>query len=309
LDLIEIAYKPPYDWRTMMSFLESHAVAGVEVVDRRHNRYSRTLLVDGAAGWFSVADDPPSSRLLLSISPTLANQSTAIAALVRRAFDTEADPVAIAAHLGPLAAANPGLRLPGVFDGFELAVRTILGQQVTVRAGTTMATRLARKFGEPFYVQSSEFGLDLDLGLGLGISSDFDLSLELLTPTAERLAAASLEDFTSLGIIQSRARAIMALAAAVAERRLSLAPDSDAELLAAQLKSLPGIGEWTAQFVTMRLLALADSFPSRDLVIKKAAGESNEKVLLALAEKWRPWRSYAAMHLWKSAAKSLNRTD
>ncbi|MBU6453479.1 MAG: hypothetical protein KGS72_16995 [Cyanobacteria bacterium REEB67] len=294
MDLIEIAYKPPYDWRTMMSFLESHAVAGVEVVDRPNGCYSRTLLgAGGTSGWLSVCNNEQSSRLIITVSPALAAQASSITALVRRAFDTDVDPLAISAQLGPLAAANPGLRLPGVFDGFELAVRTILGQQVTVRAGTTMATRLARKFGEPFTAAPPGLALALDL----------------FTPTAMRLAAASLEDFTSLGIIQSRARAIMALAAAVADGRISLTVDSDAELLAEQLKSLPGIGEWTAQFVTMRLLAVADSFPSRDLVIKKAAGETDEKILLAMAEKWRPWRSYAAMHLWKSAAKSLNRRD
>ena len=287
-----IPYLPPYDWPTMLAFFASHATIGVEaVVD---GQYVRSMRLGAASGWFVVSNDAANNQLILHVSPGLARASAVdlaeLLALTARAFDTNLDPQSVSAHLGPLAAANPGLRLPGVFDGFEAGVRTILGQQVTVRAGSTMAGRVARCSGEE-------------------IATPF-ATVTHLTPTASCLAAASTDSLTALGVIASRARAIVAFAQAVESGlvNLSTEADNDASSLSEALVALPGIGPWTAQYLSMRLLSMPDSFPARDLVVKKALGESDEKKILLLAEKWRPWRSYAALHLWKSVAKSLQTT-
>ena len=199
-------------------------------------------------------------------------------AKVKRLFDLDADPAAIATSLGPLAAQRPGLRVPGAVDGFELAVRAILGQQVSVRAASTLASRLAAGFGEP-------------------LETPYPL-LCRLTPTAERIAAATLEDLTRLGLTGARAASLLALARAVAEDGLSLEPGGDVEAKMAFLKALPGVGEWTAQYIAMRALRWPDAFPASDLVLMRALGAAKPADALAAAEAWRPWRAYAAMHLW-----------
>jgi AraC family transcriptional regulator of adaptative response / DNA-3-methyladenine glycosylase II len=207
---------------------------------------------------------------------------------VRRLFDLDADPLQIGQHLArsallrPLIAAAPGMRVPGAWDPFELAVRAILGQQITVRAATTLAGRLAEKFGAP-------------VACGDG--------LRRLFPRPEVLAEA---DVASIGMPRARANTLRALATAVARGEPLLDPAHGCEAMIERLCVLPGIGQWTAQYIAMRALSEPDAFPSGDLGVRKALGNGNGPLSAAaverIAEPWRPWRAYAVMHLWNSAA-------
>ena len=221
---------------------------------------------------------PKRAALRIVASASLAG----LPALLARAkclFDLACRPDEIAAALGPLAAANPGLRLPGAVDGFEVAVRAILGQQVTVRAATTIAGRFARAFGEP--IETPHAGLDT------------------LFPTAAAVAALSENEVARVGIIATRARAIVALARAVHSGSMRLDPSADVDATLTALMHLPGIGPWTAQYIAMRALAWPDAFPHPDVAALKAMKATGARAL-ATAEAWRPWRGYAVIHLWKS---------
>jgi AraC family transcriptional regulator of adaptative response / DNA-3-methyladenine glycosylase II len=195
-----------------------------------------------------------------------------------------ARPDVISDHLGSdprlagLVDRSPGLRVPGAFDGFEMAVRAILGQRVSVQAATTLAGRLAARFGEPVEVPFP--------GLGR------------LSPTPERLADADDSDLTALGIGATRAVAIRTIARAVVRRELDLQPGPDPEAVASALRQFPGVGDWTAQYIAMRALRWPDAFPAADLGLLKAAGMSSARQLSDAAEAWRPWRAYAAIYLW-----------
>ena len=274
----ELAYRPPLDWDSLLTFLAGRASCGVEAMEGR--RYLRTVRLGGHSGWLTAEPTAVRSTLRLEVSSSLAPVLLHLLALVRRLFDLTADPQQIAGHLGALAEAHPGLRVPGAFDGFEMGVRVILGQQVSVKAASTLAARVAARFGEP-------------------IETPF-AALTHLFPTAERIADAATADLTALGIVTARAEAIRALAREVAAGRLRLEPGVETEATLERLKTLPGIGEWTAQYLAMRALGRPDAFPHTDLAIRKALGNPTPRRLLEQAEIWRPWRSYAAMHLWKS---------
>jgi AraC family transcriptional regulator of adaptative response / DNA-3-methyladenine glycosylase II len=274
----EVAYRPPLDWDTLLSFLGARTVGGVETVEGR--RYLRAVAWKNHRGWIAVEPSAKNQTLSITLSASLAPAVLPILTRIKRLFDLNAEPRQIAAHLGELAVKNPGLRVPGAFDGFETAVRAILGQQVSVRAATTLAGRFAAAFGEPIETPCP--------------------SLTHLPPTAERISTATTEEILALGITRARAQSILTLAQAVTEGLVSLEPGTDVEETMAQLKTLPGIGEWTAQYIAMRALSWPDAFPHTDLGIYKALGETNPKRVLEIAEAWRPWRSYAVMHLWKS---------
>lgn len=274
----EIGFRPPLDWDSLLTFLVGRASQGVEA--REGRRYLRTIRLGGHRGWLAIEPCAMRPALRVEMSVSLAPVLRPVLARVRRLFDLGADPITIAAHLGSLADAHPGLRVPGAFDGFEMAVRAVLGQQVSVRAASTLAVRLAGALGEP-------------------VRTPF-ASLTHLPPTPDQVAAARPEDLTVLGILPTRAHTILALAGAVTSGDILLEPGSDAEETMTRLKTLPGIGEWTAQYIAMRALCWPDAFPHTDLGIQKALGETNPKRILAAAEPWRPWRAYAAMHLWKS---------
>jgi AraC family transcriptional regulator of adaptative response / DNA-3-methyladenine glycosylase II len=199
---------------------------------------------------------------------------------VKSLFDLACRPDEIATALGPLALAHPGLRLPGAMDGFEIAVRAILGQQVTVKAATTIAGRFVNAFGEA--IETPYAGL------------------ERLFPTPQAIAEATPNDIAARGIIAARARAIHALAVAMAEGRLALEPDANVEATLEALQATPGIGPWTAHYIAMRALAWPDAFPHPDVAALKAMRETNGRRALAAAEAWRPFRAYAVLHLWKS---------
>jgi AraC family transcriptional regulator of adaptative response / DNA-3-methyladenine glycosylase II len=241
-------------------------------------------------GWLAVRDEPERHRLVVELSESLVPILPAVLGRVRQLFDLNARPDLIAAHLSAserladLVAGTPGLRVPGAFDGFELAVRAILGQQVTVKAATTIAGRFVAAFGAP--LETPHAGL---------VRS---------TPTAARVARASADDVASLGIIRTRAESIIALARAVAEGELLLEPGADAEATMARLVALPGIGSWTAHYIAMRALRWADAFPKEDVVLRKRLGGISPAAADGLSLAWRPWRSYATLHLWRDEARA-----
>ncbi|HEX9003114.1 MAG TPA: DNA-3-methyladenine glycosylase 2 [Blastocatellia bacterium] len=271
----ELPFQPPLDWETLLAYLQARALRGVESVEDR--RYSRTFSAK-QTGWLAVS--PSDSVLRVELSASLATVAPALLARIERAFDLATEPKPIATQLGALAAGNPGLRVPGAFDGFEIAVRAILGQQVSVKSATTLAGRFIAAFGKP-------------------VETPFP-TLTHLTPQASRVAQSNINEIASLGIIATRAKSILALAEAVASGKINLEPGSDVAQTMAQLKELPGIGEWTAQYIAMRALKWPDAFPHTDLGVYKALGETRPKRVLEIAEAWRPWRAYAVFHLWKS---------
>jgi AraC family transcriptional regulator, regulatory protein of adaptative response / DNA-3-methyladenine glycosylase II len=273
----EVAYRPPLDWRALLSYLAGRAIASVETVEG--DRYFRTVRLGQQHGWLSVEPIEGKDALRVKLSLSLVPVLLPVLARVKALFDLTAEPQQIAAHLGSLALHHPGLRVPGAFDGFEIAVRTILGQQVSVKAATTLMGRFVQCFGEP-------------------IETPFP-TLTHLTPSAERVAQADIAEIASLGILATRAKTIVALAQAIAEQTLSLASGYPVEQTIAQLQELPGIGPWTAHYIAMRVLSDPDIFLPNDLGIRKMLGETNLKRMLAIAAPWQPWRSYATLHLWK----------
>jgi AraC family transcriptional regulator of adaptative response / DNA-3-methyladenine glycosylase II len=292
--VVTLVCRPPYDWPALLAFLAARATPGVEVVDG--DRYRRTVRVAGHVGVVSVGPAPRGARtarhaLAVEPSPSLRPALGPLLARLRRLLDVDADPGAVGAHLAadpalaPLVRRRPGLRVPGAVDGFELAVRAVLGQQVSVRGATTLAGRLAALVGEP------------SGGPLLG-------TLTRLAPTPERLADAGVDRVAAVGVPRARAAALVALARAVADGALpeltAAAPAPDHAEAVRRLVALPGIGAWTAEYVAMRALRCPDAFPHGDLALRKATGGVSAAALRRAAERWRPWRAYAAMHLWAS---------
>ena len=222
------------------------------------------------------------AEISLSLVPVLAP----LLARLRALFDLDADTTCIERHLssspriGQIVQRTPGLRVPGAFDGFEVALRAILGQQVSVKGATTLSSRFAERFGEP-------------------IVTPFE-ALTRLPPSAESLAGATIEAIMALGVTTARAQSICALACAVASGSLRIEPGPAPEETIACLEKLPGIGPWTSHYIGMRALRWPDAFPHSDLGLKKALNEPDPAKVLAAAEEWRPWRAYAALHLWQS---------
>jgi AraC family transcriptional regulator, regulatory protein of adaptative response / DNA-3-methyladenine glycosylase II len=277
-----LCYRPPLDWNAMAAFLGARAVEGVEEV--REGAYRRTVRVMRKGklvrGWVEVRPWAERAALAVTVDPALLEALPQVLARVRRLFDLSCDPAEVARTLGPLAAPNPGLRVPGAFDGFELAVRAVLGQQVTVKAARTLAGRLVRAFGEP-------------------VATPFP-ALDAAFPAPEKVARLEVSSIAELGVVAARARSIVALAGAVASGTLALEPNVDVDATSSALRALPGIGEWTAQYVAMRALSWPDAFPHTDLGVRKALRSASPAAVLEAAEAWRPWRAYAVMHLWRS---------
>ncbi|MGH8160581.1 MAG: DNA-3-methyladenine glycosylase 2, partial [Gammaproteobacteria bacterium] len=280
--VFELAYRPPYAWEPQLAFLAARCTEGIEAVTGK--QYLRTVAIRRDAethrGWIAVAHRTSRHTLQVTLSGSLASVVPEVLGRIKHLFDLGCQPDEIAHALGELGTAAPGLRVPGAFDGFEMAVRAVLGQQITVAAASTLAGRIAHAFGEP-------------------IETPF-ASLTHTFPTPARLAAASDDELGRLGVTRSRQRAIHALAAGCMAGELILAPGADLEATLAKLRSLSGIGEWTAQYVAMRALTWPDAFPHSDHGVMKALGEKSPRRVLALAEQWRPWRAYAAVHLWNS---------
>ena len=278
----ELAYRPPLDWEGMLSFLAARAIPGVEAVAGR--RYQRTVCVAARGsihrGWITVAAVAGKPTLRLDMSASLAKAVPPVLAGIKRLFDLGCDPTDIASHLGELAATNPGMRVPGAFDGFEMAVRAILGQQITVKAATTLAGRFAAALGDPIETPHA--------------------SLTRVFPAAATVARARVGDLAALGIVRTRAEAVRNLARAVSDGSLRLDPGADVEPTLEKLMAIPGIGPWTAQYLAMRALGWPDAFPDGDAGVMKALRTKSAKRALEISARWRPWRAYAVMHLWRS---------
>jgi AraC family transcriptional regulator, regulatory protein of adaptative response / DNA-3-methyladenine glycosylase II len=273
-----LGFRAPYNWSAMLAFLAARATPGVEVVD--FERYRRSISLNGSDGYFEVSLDHENDALAVRIELTDPRSLFLVIERIRAMFDLSADPTEIARWLGgdPLLAkrikAAPGLRLPGCWNGFELATRAILGQQISIQAATTLAGRIATNFGRVFSPTAG---------------------LTHLFPSPEVLADASV---ASIGLPKARAQTIQALARAVCDRRVRFEGIVDSESFLGQLCEIPGIGKWTAQYVAMRALGEPDAFPSADLGLLRAADFESSRELEQRAEVWRPWRAYAALYLW-----------
>ena len=279
----QLEFRPPFAWTHLLDYLRLRAIPGVEMADATH--YRRTVSIDEHQGWIAVSLGKEGDALDVEIAPSLSPVIGAVIVRVKRLFDLGAVPDAVSALLSQdsllakVVRRIPGLRVAGAFDGFELAVRAILGQQVSVKGATTLAGRWAQACGAP-------------------IATPFP-ALNRLTPSAQQMAAVTANEISALGIVGARARCLCSLAAAVLERRviLTFAPNVDEQIDA--LMRLPGIGPWTAQYIAMRALHWPDAFPSGDLMLMRAAN-ANQRELQKLAEGWRPWRAYATHYLWQS---------
>ena len=281
----ELSFRPPYDWPAVSAFLGARAIAGVEAVEDGRYRRTARILQEGKAhaGWIEVSPSPKKPALRVTIAASLAKALPPVLSRVKALMDLACNPAEVALALGALGKDCPGLRVPGAFDGFEVAVRAILGQQVTVAAARTVAGRFAEAFGEP-------------------VATPF-ASLHKVFPDARRIAEIPYGRIARLGMPGARARSVIALARAVADGVLELMPNADIEATLDKLRALPGVGEWTAQYIAMRALAWPDAFPHTDLGVMRTLGEKNPRRILELGEAWRPWRAYAVMHLWNSTAK------
>ncbi len=285
---LRLAYRPPYDFAAMLDFLRGRALPGIEQVDVQ--AYARVIGPASSPAWLRVDPWPGDPHALrLSVRGAPANRLLDIVARVRRMFDLDADPLAISAvlshdpRLRPLLRRRPGLRIPSGWDGFEIAVRAVLGQQVSVAAARTFTARLARQFGS---------ALPADLGGGF----------EHLFPTPEALVDADIE---RIGLPRKRADTVRAVARAVLADDVDTGGERTLDDFVARWCALPGIGPWTAQYIALRGLGHPDAFPAGDLVLQKAAAGDGTRLgtteLAARAEPWRPWRAYAVIHLWREA--------
>ncbi|HVU89533.1 MAG TPA: AlkA N-terminal domain-containing protein [Pirellulales bacterium] len=280
---ITLAYRPPLAWPELLAYLAGRAMPGVELVEG--DAYMRTIAMGRERGWIKVRPRHERNQLIVEVAPSLLRFLPEVIVRLRNLFDLNARPDIIAAALardsGMRSAVreHPGLRVPGGFSEFEVAVRAIIGQQNSVRAATTISGRLAGEFGESIVTPHS--------------------SLNRLTPSAETLASATPKRLGNLGLTSRRAESIVALAKAVADRKIALAPGAPPEETVGALVDVSGIGDWTAQYVAMRALRWPDAFPAGDLVLRRFLGQGNVRRARERAEIWRPWRAYGAMHVWQ----------
>jgi AraC family transcriptional regulator of adaptative response / DNA-3-methyladenine glycosylase II len=296
-----LPYRQPYDFAHILAFLRGRAITGVELV--RDQRYLRVIDLGGALGSLTVSDCPERSAVRVSLRLPRLSALPGVIARIRHVFDLGSDPRTIQRELGrdpllaQLVAARPGLRLPGAWDGFETAVRGILGQQITVQAATRLAGELVALLGTPVEAGAFEPGLTHAF------------------PSPARFELALLQ---RLGIPRARASYLFELAQAVQRDARLFEAGPDLEQIIARLTALPGIGTWTAQYIAMRGLGESDAFPVGDIGIARALEENGlrpgAKAVLARAEAWRPWRAYAVLHLWthdaaQGATRSKERLD
>jgi AraC family transcriptional regulator of adaptative response / DNA-3-methyladenine glycosylase II len=277
----ELAYRPPYAWRGVLDFLAHRRIEGVEHIG--DDVYARAIdVVQGGrrlSGWMSVTHEPRRHALRVTMPAGMQSAVAQILSRARHIFDTNCRPDLVDAQLGELSADLPGLRVPGAFDGFEIAVRAIAGQQISVRNARAILGRLSERFGTK--LESAPYGLAYTF------------------PAADRIAQAPIEDVITTGLIRIRAEAIVAIAREIAQGRLSLEPFSPLDETLAALRKVRGVGEWTVQYIAMRALAWPNAFPEGDAVLKKHLGCASAAQLNEYAEPWAPWRAYATVHLWR----------
>ncbi|MBW1890686.1 MAG: DNA-3-methyladenine glycosylase 2 family protein [Deltaproteobacteria bacterium] len=284
--MLSLSFKPPFNFRQLTGFLKFRAIPGVEFAG--DDIYSRSIEIDGKAGVFTVTCNRARSAVTVEARFPDPNTLPVIAEAVKNIFDLDAPVKTIDGHLkkdrfmGSMVSQNPGIRVPGSFNGFELCIRAIIGQQISVKGATTIIGRIAANYGKK-------------------LNRPNDFSLKYLFPTPEKLAAA---DFESIGLTRVRIATIQLLSTAVLENRINFNPSSDPAVLKNALVRIKGIGEWTAQYVLMRTVKYPDAFPCSDLGLLKAASPNEtpipEKRLKEMSIPWKPWRAYAAMHLWSS---------
>lgn len=286
---VRLGYRPPYDVAAMLAFFRQRQLDGVEAVEPLaegaaglSGRLARSWRVAAGGqthtGWVVCTFDVAHHQVRLQVSDSLHGVLPLVMRRVRALLDLDADPYAIHAVLGARFPDTPGLRVPGCGDGFELAVRAVLGQQITLAAARTLAQRVVSTLGEPIATPLP------------GVTRLF--------PSAAALAQAGGEALGQLGIVRQRQAAITALAQAVASGQLALHPGVDVAATVAQLKTLPGIGDWTAQYIAMRALRWPDAFPAGDVALHKALGVKGEREAQAASATWKPWRSYAVLRAW-----------
>jgi AraC family transcriptional regulator of adaptative response / DNA-3-methyladenine glycosylase II len=280
--VLRLAYRPPYDIDGLLAFMARRALPGIEAVDGLELRRTLAWPHQGQwlRGWVQCRFAPARHELQLSLAPALLPAIGGLLQRLRHALDLDADPSLIDPCLAALPAPPPaGLRVPGAMDGFETASRIILGQQVTVAAARTLTSRLVVEFGQTIETPFAD--------------------LDRLFPGAEDIADAAPQRIGRLGIVRQRVTALQALARAVADGQLELHPGAPLQQTLAALRALPGIGEWTAQLIAMRVLAWPDAFAATDIGVLNALGTRDPAQALARAEAWRPWRAYALMGLWR----------
>lgn len=289
---VRLGYRPPYDVDAMLGFFQTRQIQGIEFVQREglQRQTGRTLVVESGGkrytGWLVGEFDIVHAQVLLRVSDSLHGVLPLVIHRLRAALDLDADPLAINSVLHQAFPTGDGLRVPGTMSGYELAVRAVLGQQITVAAARTLAQRLVDRFGAP-------------------IETPFP-ALTRLFPEPAVLAQASGEALGQLGIVRQRQAAIVGIAQAVVDKRLALHSGSDINATVTELKTLPGIGDWTAQYIAMRALRWPDAFPAGDVALHKALGVQDDKnparAAQAASLAWKPWRSYAVIRAWASMA-------
>lgn len=288
--VVRLGYRPPYDVEAMLSFLRTRQIHAVESASPSLDelRYGRTLRLESGgkivSGWLMAEFKPEAHQVLLRVSDSLRSALPAVITKLRAALDLDANPQTINAVLHESFPQGDGLRVPGTMDGYELAMRAVLGQQITVAAARTLAQRIVDKFGEPMETPYPE--------------------LTRLFPAPVVLAQAEGDALGRLGIVKQRQAAIVGIARAVAEKRITLHSSADISATVAALKELPGIGDWTAQYIAMRALRWPDAFPAGDIALQKALNVKEEKNPTRAAEAashiWKPWRSYAVIRAWRT---------
>lgn len=285
---VRLPYRRPFDWTAFLDFFAARATPGVEAVNG--DTYSRTIISNDDHGVVEIRPDNRDGYLSLTLHCVDTNALFETVQNAREVFDLDAPISEIRTTLGkdkvlkPMLRKNPGVRVPGAWDGFEITIRAILGQQISVKAATTIAGRMAEKYGQRLELPGS----------------NFEGGLSHLFPTPERLMRARLQN---IGLVRSRAETIRRVSAAVVNGELQFDVAQDPEDFCEALKSIKGVGDWTAQYVAMRALKNPDAFPGADLGLIRAIaypGRVTPKELTTRAEEWRPWRAYAAMLLWSS---------
>jgi len=285
---VRLGYRPPYDVAAMLAFMGKRSINAIEFIATTEYQasVSRTFCIESGgkkhAGWLLARFDETRCQLILQVSDSLREVLPLVIHRVRAMFDLDADPAAINSVLHASFPAGDGLRVPGALDGYELAVRAVLGQQITVAAARTLAQRMVDRLGEPIETPWPH--------------------LSRLFPAPAVLAAAGGDALGQLGIVRQRQAAIVGIAQAVANRRLQLHGGADVSATIATLKALPGIGDWTAQYIALRALRWPDAFAAGDVALQKALGVQGLKNPAREAEKaslaWKPWRSYAVIRAW-----------
>lgn len=282
---LNLSYRPPYNWDAMLNFLAGRSIPGIDRVDKK--RYRRTVSIGDVSGMIEIQPVPEKNHVKLKVPLHLANGLQQIVEKVRNLFDLRAEPENIQYTLSKdpllkkILKKHPGIRVPGAWSGFEIAIRAILGQQVSVKAASTLAARLVEKYGQP-------------------IESDIP-ELNRLFPTPEHLAEA---DLTGLGITSKRAETIRHLSQVVAEGKMDFSVGWSLNQTVKRWTELPGIGPWTAHYIAMRGLGEPDAFPAEDLVLQQVVGNGKRITpgqLRERAEQWQPWRAYATVALWRHA--------